>query len=116
MGFQHIDGVDGVFGDALAVHKLHSHGGIHHHVREEVRITEDVGSRSTKLNVNRQTLRRIPREQKRIHSDDFRGHGGLGCVDEALSAQVVRGNGEVLIDVANCLPGSRKKVNKMQRT
>lgn len=41
---------------------------------------------------------------KRIHSDDFRGHGGLGCIDQALSAQVICPDSEILINVANCLP------------
>lgn len=50
MGFQDIDGVDGVFRDPLAVYKLYSHGSIHHHVSKEVSITEDAELRSTKLN------------------------------------------------------------------
>lgn len=39
MGFQHVDRVDGVSGHAPGVHELHSHGGVHHHVGKEVRIT-----------------------------------------------------------------------------
>lgn len=45
---------------------------------------------------------------KRIHPDDFRGHGCLGCVDEALPAQFICGNGEILINVANGLPSSKE--------
>ncbi len=48
VGFQHIDGVDGVFGHPLTVHKLHSHGSIHHHVGEEVCITDGSGLRQIK--------------------------------------------------------------------
>lgn len=48
MGFQHVDRVDGVLGDTPAVHKLHSHGGIHHHVCKEVRITVGQQLRSMK--------------------------------------------------------------------
>lgn len=48
MGFQDVDRIDGVFGDSLAVYKLHSHGSIDHHVSKEVSITEKVELRSTK--------------------------------------------------------------------
>lgn len=39
VGFQDIDRVDGVSGCPLAVHKLYSHGSIHHHVSKEFCIT-----------------------------------------------------------------------------
>lgn len=48
MGFQHIHRVDGVFGHSPAVHKLHSNGGIHHHVGEEFWITKGSGLRQIK--------------------------------------------------------------------
>lgn len=48
MCFQHIDRVDGILGHTLAVHKLHSQGSIHHHVRKEICITEGSGSRQIK--------------------------------------------------------------------
>lgn len=40
VGFEHIDRVDGVSGHTPGVHKLHSHGSIHHHVSKKFGITE----------------------------------------------------------------------------
>ena len=48
-------------------------------------------------------------KNKRIHSDDFRGHGSLGCIDQTVSAQVICPDSQILINVANCLPGKMKE-------
>lgn len=64
MGFQDIDRVDGVFGDSLAVYKLHSHGSIHHHVSKKVSITEQVELRSTKLNFHAYIQSCVPWEEE----------------------------------------------------
>lgn len=59
--------------------------------------------------IHTEGFRLVSEEEERIHSDDLGGHGGLGCVDQALPAQVVCCNGQVLIDVAHCLPGGKER-------
>lgn len=48
-------------------------------------------------------------QRKRIHSNDLRRHGCLGCIDETLSAQVICGDGQILIDVSDRLPMNHSK-------
>ena len=54
-------------------------------------------------------FRLVSEQEERIHSDDLGGHGGLGCVDQTLPSQVICCDGQVLIDVAYCLPGGNER-------
>ncbi len=52
----------------------------------------------------------------RIHSDNLRGHGSLGGIDETLSAQFISADGQVLIDVSDRLPVNHSKSDRFIET
>lgn len=49
VGFEHVNGVDGVPRHTLLIHKLHCQSSVHHHVGKEVCITEAVTGQGFKL-------------------------------------------------------------------